>query len=273
MGQVFTWDAVRSGKIPTAQSFPIVAQKLREVLHAEPPVVFALLFGSVLRGDSNIRSDVDCLVIYEHDKEKQAMQTMHRLDTHAKLLHVPINFTPCDTTVARTRLHSLGSSFLWHLQTSIAGGGLIKGSLDLLAESAPLKLEIEQYVSKKMYTLTEARAQMATYTEDRLAAFLKKALEAPMHIARKMLVYEGTLRGDSKREVAERYRETMPAHMGDVLDSLLSADAWYTKELLRFSAKPEEAGYYTVLYNVRARVPEIQEFVRLNVQRLDKAVR
>lgn len=274
MGQVFTWDSIRTGKIPRQESFHYVASDMREMLSDEPAVVSALLFGSVVRGDFNIRSDIDCVVIYETAQQEFAMETMHNIDRRASALHVPINFTPCDTVLAKTRLHHLGTSFITHLQASINAGGLIKGNLiDLLAPTIPATQEIESYIKMKMYSMQESLAQMMSFSEERRTAFLKKALEASTHVARKMLIYEGTLRGDSKKEVQERYRATMPANLAEQFDRLLSLDYSYSIDLDTQLEEPNQDKYEKVLSRLQKQLPKVLEFLRSNILRLDGARR
>lgn len=272
MGQVFTWDSIQAGRIPKKESFNRVASLLRSKLSIEPAVVSALLFGSVVRGDFNIRSDIDCVVIYQTEQEASAMEAMQYIDGVAYTLHVPINFTPCDTVLAKTRLHHLGMSFIRHLQASIDAGGLIKGNLvDLLAPTIPAEQEIESYIKMKMYSMQEGLAQMTTFSEERLAAFLKKALEASTHVARKMLIYEGTLGGDSKKEVQKRYWETMPTYLSDLFDHLIGIDAWYSSQLAFQMETPRQTEYARTLSELETELPRVLEFLRSNILRLDKA--
>lgn len=270
MGQVFTWDAIQAGRIPEKESFNFVAAALRETLAMESSVVSALLFGSVVRGDFNIRSDIDCVVIYETEEQEWAMGAMHEVSRLALGLHVPINFTPCDTVLAQTRLHHLGSSFVRHLQSSIDAGGLIKGNLvDLLAPTVPVAEEIESYIKHKMYSLQAAIAQIAFFSEAEVARLLRKALEAPMHVARKMLIYEGALGGDSKGEVRERYRETMPRSLSDPFDLLLRADFFYNIDLACHLEEPDQDKYAVVLGQLQQQLPRVLGFLRANILRLN----
>ena len=71
MGKVFTWDEINSKKIPQVDSFHKVSSEIREILLPEKSIVTALLFGSVVRGDFNIRSDIDCVIIYETGRERR----------------------------------------------------------------------------------------------------------------------------------------------------------------------------------------------------------
>lgn len=200
------------------------------------------------------------------------MSAMHEVNQFAHALHVPINFTPCDTVLATTRLHHLHRSFILHLQASIDAGGLIKGDfLNLLAPTIPAAQEIESYIKMKMYSMQESLAQMTCFSEERLAAFLKKALEASTHVARKMLIYEGTLRGDSKREVQERYRETMPNVLSRQFDFLLSLDHAYSIDLELQMEEPNREKYKKALGRLQNQLPRVLAFLRSNIIRLNDA--
>lgn len=272
MGQVFTWDAIQAGRIPKKESFHRVATELRTVLFDEPSIVSALLFGSVVRGDFNIRSDIDCAVIYETPEEEWAMRAMHEVSQMAQELHVPINFTPCDTTVAGTRLHHLHRSFVRHLQASIDAGGLIKGTfVDLLAPTIPAEQEIESYIKMKMYSIQESLAQSAVFTREEVARFLKKAFEAPVHVARKMLIYENRLFDDSKRGVQNRYREVMPKALSELLDDLARADYSYSIDLDVQLEEQHQEKYRRTLDRLQGHVPRVLKFLRANIVRLNGA--
>lgn len=273
MGQVFTWDSIHAGRIPEKRSFHRVAFDLRTSLAGESAIVTALLFGSVVRGDFDIRSDVDCVVIYKKEQEAWAVSMMHDIDRRAHSLYVPINFTPCDTAVAGTRFHALGSAFVRHLRSAIDAGGLIKGNLiDQLAPTIPAEQEIESYIRMKMYNLQESLVQMKSFSEERRVAFLKKALEASTHVARKMLIYEDTLRGDdSKREVQERYRETMPSLLSKRFDYLLKVDRQYSADLEGQMEKPNQKVYEIALDRLEGHLPDVLEFLRMNILRLNEA--
>ncbi len=270
MGQVFTWDSIQAGRIPKQESFHRVASMLREALSKNPAIISALLFGSVVRGDFNIRSDIDCVVIYDTRQETWAMLELHDIDQIAYELHVPINFTPCDTVLAKTRLHHLGVSFVRHLQASIDAGGLIKGSLvDLLAPTAPAEQEIESYIKMKMFSMQTAFAKMASFNEEGVVRFLRKALEASTHVARKMLIYEGTLGGDSKKEVQMRYGETMPTYLSDLFDHLIGIDSWYSSQLELQLKTPIQTAYMKTLAELQTELPVVLEFLRSNILRLN----
>lgn len=273
MGQVFLWDSIYEGRVPKLESFQRVSSVLREAFSVEPAIVGALLFGSVVRGDFNVRSDVDCVVIYKTEQERWAREALHEVSRTARALHVPINFTPCDTVLAKTRLHHFGGSFVRHLQSSIDKGGLIKGDFTKMLSPPTISAweEIESYVKMKMYQLQAGFVQSAFFNEKETVRLLRKALEAPTHVARKMLIYEGTLQGESKREVQARYRETMPLHFADEFDHLLDVDARYSLELDYQLRNPDLMQYAATLVELLSKLPKVLAFLRSNILRLDAA--
>lgn len=272
MGQVFTWDAIWNGRIPKKASFRSVANMLRATLEDESSIVFAVMFGSVVRGDSNIRSGLDCAFVYKKDEQEKAMKTVQEIDQAAHALYVPVNFTPCDTVLAKTRMHHVGAVFREHLETSMESGGRIKGKLDgMFVPTMSNKHEIESYLKYKMHRMQTAFAKISTCNEERLTASLQKALECPSHVARKMLSYEHTLDGDSKKEVQERYQETMPPLLAEQLDRLLNMDSYYTRELESQVVEPDERRYAAVLCGLEEALPRAVEFLRSNILYLNGA--
>jgi predicted nucleotidyltransferase len=270
MGQVFTWDSIQYGRIPKKESFLDVAHDLREQFSLRPSIVSAVLFGSYVRGNFTIRSDVNCFVIYKSEEEDLAMSAMQAANRKAHALHVPINFALCDTALAHTRWHHLDASFVQHLQDAIDAGGLIKGTLDgLLAPTVPATAQIESYIKVKLYRMQESFALTTSFSDDRLARFLTKTFEAPTDVARKMLIHEGTLRGDSKKEVQAEYRETMPKALSRQFEQLLAADLRYSAHLLLQVAEPDKDNYVDVLARLQMGVPRVLEFLRLNVLHLN----
>lgn len=270
MGQVFTWEAIEEGRIPKPESFLRITRTLRATLVDQPAVVSALLFGSVVRVDFNVRSDVDCLVVYNTAEEEATKETLHEIGRTAHALHVPINFTPCDTVLAKTRLHHIGASFLQHLQASMDAGGMVKGRfINLFAPTVSTQQEIESYIKMKMYSIQESFMEMPTYSDERMARFLKKALEAPTHVARKMLIYESVLDGDSKQEVQARYQETMPTGLVNQLNILFRLDAWYTRELENQIKSRDKANYAMVLEHLCLELPRVLAFLRSSILHLN----
>jgi predicted nucleotidyltransferase len=266
MGQVFTWDAVRRGHVPQLESFDRVIDSLRREITTVPSIVGAIVCGSVTRGDHTVRSDIDCFVLYDHRHDRAVFSYMQEASDHAAAQHVPLNFIPCDTLLAETRMHHIGISFAQHLQKSIDAGGLLKGNpLALITPSIHVRDELESYMRKKMHTLQENWSQISTFSEERVASYLRKLLEAPLHIARKVLAHREPLSLDSKAYIRKRYRSSMPVDLVSRLDYLIAADEWYTDELYKALAHPNRHAYRSVLTKLVDLSPRVLRFVRSNL--------
>lgn len=265
MGQVFTWEEVRDGHVPRLSSFTQVIDDIRMTISGEDAILGALVCGSVTRGDYTVRSDIDCFVLYDYERERKAFSFMQKASALAMMKYVPLCFIPCDTQLASTRMHHIGSSFRHHLEKSIEAGGLLKGNpLQVLAHSRSEKEELEAYLRVKMYNLQEAYAQSPTFSDERMASYLKKLLEAPMHIARKTLAHNENLENDSKSYIKEQYRESMPRMMSDHLSRLIGLDDRYTEELDDLEC-PDEGGYHALLSLILAHSEEVLAFIRSNL--------
>ncbi len=274
MGQVFTWDAVQHGHFPNPESFTEVLAMVRDDLASVPAILGAIACGSVIRKDHNVRSDIDCFVLYDHTKTRGAFKFMQRMTVMAAGVHVPLAFIPLDMQLARTPMHHVGPSFLEHLQKSVKAGGILKGNpLALVGPSIYTRDELEAYMRVKMYNLQEAFAQSPTFSEERTASYLKKLLEAPMHIARKVLAHSAPLEEDSKQYVKERYRQVMPANLAGQLDFLVRLDEAYTAEFYAQRAAPNETQYRDHLANLMESSYTVLQFIRENLVHIANTAR
>lgn len=273
MGKVFTWQEVAERRIPVLGDFTLVLQALRNTLSRSPSIFGALVCGSVIRGDHNRRSDLDCVVIYDAKKSRDAYAIMQSLSVYAHRLHVPLTFISSSTRLTVTRMHHFGPSFVEHIGFSL-GSGLIKGRpLELLSPSVSRKAGIEEYLRFKMHYLEAHWAAYPTGDDQNKAEFLKKTLEAPLHVARKTLSWFGPLEGDSKLQIRQQYASRMPAKMVAVLGELVHLDHEYSNELARQLEKPDQANYNTFWGYLEEQVPQVLEFVTSNLEHVDEAAR
>jgi predicted nucleotidyltransferase len=266
MGQVFTWEEVRDNKIPRLGDFARVIKKLRSSVASEDSILGVLACGSTIRGDYNVRSDIDCFVLYDHERQSEAFAWMQEATREARLYRVPLVCIPCDIQLAGTRMHHVGKSFYRHMEKSAEAGGILKGNpLESIAESTPERDELESYLRMKMYNLQESWGLARTFSEERMVSYLKKMLEAPMHVARKTLTHREPLVQDSKVYVVSHYVDLMPRAMAGQLESLVELDAMYSRELFshrRVFRKPE---YERLLASILSRSEDVLSFVRANL--------
>lgn len=274
MGKVFTWEEVRNGHIPLLQDFDSAIKAFRMALALEDSITGALVCGSVTRGDHTVRSDIDCFVLYDHKRETEAFAFMQASTEAAKLMHVPLGCVPCDSLLITTRMHHLGQSFMWHLEKSSQAGGILKGDpLKAVAKSISKEEELEAYLRVKMYNLQEALSKARIFSDERMASFLQKLLEAPMHTARKTLAHMDHLAGDSKSQIRRLYRERMPSVMADQLERLVELDASYSAGLYEQIERPQEDAYRRLLGSVFARSEDVLAFIRANLMFLAERAR
>lgn len=266
MGQVFSWNALKKGQIPRLEDFPRVVSRVRDEMLGEASIVGSLACGSVIRGDHNMRSDIDCFVLYDHERQAEAFAFMQKATALAARLYVPLCFIPVDTLLVKTRLHHVGASFREHLKRSIAAGGLLKGDpLQDVASSVQEEDELEAYLRVKMYNLQEAWGKALTFSDERRVSYLQKLLEAPMHVARKTLAHQGLLTSDSKAHVQITYRRSMPRPMADQLEALVMLDTLYTQDLMEQRMHPNERTYAQLLSQLLAESDKVLAFIRANL--------
>ncbi len=271
MGSVYTWESIREGRIPSPKSFKVAAEFIRSAIKQEPTIMVAVMCGSVLRGDHNRRSDIDCAVLYETRNERaaiSAMQTIGQLvhDTH----HIPLNWIPIDSDLARSDMHQMGSSFVHHIKLAAGHGGTIKGHLSqALWPTQSVADEVRSYVRAKLYNLVEGAADLMQFSEERQMSYLKKVLESPMHIARKMLHVSGVMRGDSKEDVCTLYSAATTEECRNIFEKLLKVDASYTSAVEHQVRNPSLDEYTRVIGSVIQAIPLAIEFARFNALNLD----
>ncbi|MEK7157279.1 MAG: nucleotidyltransferase domain-containing protein [Patescibacteria group bacterium] len=270
MGQVFTWKEIVRKRVPQLGDFAIAIGEARSLFERKDVIVGAIVCGSVTRGDHNVRSDVDCFVLYDHEREHEAFTVIQTATSASAHRRVPLVCIPCDTLLSGTYMHHIGGSFLWHLQKAVEMGGLLKGDpLQLVTDLRSRQEEAESYLRVKMYNLQESWGMIRTFSEERIASYLKKLLEAPVHIARKMLAHQGLLSGDSKQQVCARYEEHMDTALSEKLEKLVGLDTRYSEELRAQLERPDEKKYRRTCDAILTKSEDVLSFVRANAMYLD----
>jgi predicted nucleotidyltransferase len=269
MGKVFTWNEIEQGAVPKLEHFTYVVEQLQRELAVTSSIETAVICGSVVRGDHNRRSDIDCVVIYDPMKERGAFANMQRLSALAAKWAVPLTFVPCCGAVAISRMHHLGPSFFAHIARSAQAGGVIKGWPPTLRQDMSKDAELESYLRVKLYSLQEQCAEFPAKTHEQQAHTLKKMLEAPLHVARKTLARISTLKGDSKASIRTQYAEEMPQKHADRLEDLLLLDAEYTRALEEQLKTPDKLEYDALFNYLAEHMVEVIAFVKLNALHID----
>lgn len=267
MGKVFSWDELVKGQTPKLESFGLVRNKIALELEKCPAIVGAVTCGSVLRGDHSIRSDFDCLVVYDGKSLSQLVELLQGLNNFSKQLYVPVEFIPLDIRLARCP--PIEYSFGLHLEWAARNGGCIKKNpIPMLTlDESDLEHEIRYYVRLKLSKLTKRWIKYPDSTPDERFRFLQKVLEAPVYIARKIIRWRriDISFDDSKRAIKRIFSEHFSeSEFLRLFNEVVGGDTVYTEKLLQQFGNPDEAQYAEALAKIERVVPNVLEFLRLS---------
>lgn len=267
MGRVFSWKEVRDKCMPARKDFPPVVRDVREVLSVCEGIIGAVLCGAVQRGDWTVRSDIDCLVVYEPSDRLAVIDTLRKLVLSALERHIPIEFIPVDAELANRGLHHIDLFFFTHLLAAMkTRGGVVKANPlgHLRFNNREKLLDLQSYLRYKLRRLDHDTAGLGASVEAR-CLFLSKILSDPIHVARRMLQYREMLPSDDgKASVIHAYSSAFPTSLWETLRTLHEADKEYTASLAEQIRSPNERTYRATLQKVESLSALAYEFVRGN---------
>jgi predicted nucleotidyltransferase len=273
MGRVFRFSEIERREVPMAHDFKEGRQEIVSIVEQTDDIIGAIMCGSVLHGTANLRSDIDLVVYYRPNPE--AEKAISRMRYIAESRHLDLNIVPVDTEIAGTRFHTLQWGFLQHLELSARSGGLIKENfLDKVRTDFldPVQCTVE-YISFKLRYLGKSidEFKVLDHNSEKHMEILQKALELPVHVARKYCWLEGIDTGDdSKVSVAAAYAMYAPYELGEKLKTFCRLDSFYTEAVKKQLKFPDAEAYQFVLEVVAAEMGQIKDFVRQNALLLQK---
>ena len=271
MGKVFSWSEIEERKIPQPSDFTTVVSRIRQDLEATDGVIGGILCGSILWNNCNQRSDIDCVVVYNPAKRREVVDVLRGINQAAADHHVPAEMIPLDLHIARTPLHHIGLSFAVHLRYATENGGLIKENpLPLFVfDGASVVEDVRGYLRNKLRRLEKGVSALPTMEVAELHRFLQKVLEAPVHVARKILWWQKVeTPDDAKRTVMRHYPDIANTQERELFAKITTADSQYTTELLAQLQSFNENRYSETIEEVKDLAWDTLEFVRLNALRL-----
>lgn len=271
MGKVFSWQEIEEGKIPQPQDFATVVKKIRQELEAADGVIGGILCGSTLWNSCNQRSDIDCVMVYDPEKRREVVDVLRGINQAAADHHVPAEIIPLDLHIVMTPLHHIGLSFAVHLRYATENGGLIKENpLPLFVfDDASVVEDVRGYLRSKLRRLEKGVSALPAMEVAELHRFLQKVLEAPVHVARKILWWRKVeTADDSKQTVMRHYPDIASAQEHELFAKVTTADSEYTTELLAQLQCPDKVRYSRAIEEIENLVWDTLEFVRLNALRL-----
>ena len=277
LGRIFSWEEIEQGKIPKLESFTEIANIIRKDLLPNEKVEAALLCGSVLREDFSLRSDVDCIVIYN---DIAVISDLRRLITIAKTEFVPVEMIPIDVRMVEAGIHTLSGSFLQHLQRAAKEGGTIKGdllSILKIAENDPREKLKETFgiVSQK---LNRALCELSRFEKEKRIFNLGKILEAPVEIVRSIVWAKRlSIVNESKGEVLRAYWTIADKRSKNLLEKVLEVGEEYSAVLEKVLQLSDPVPYKEEYTEILGRIEElgqneILEFIVHNAQLINQTI-
>lgn len=280
MGQVFPFSDIVAGQIPSLESFGKVVGKIRQDIALLPEVTGGVLCGTMLIGGHTNRSDIDFFVLYQ---ETQAVvECFHEIRIFAEDLHIPLDYIPLDSDLAEIPDdHTIGPTLVDHLRIAIRNGGAIKADPTPFIKFQHLTAtgDTRAFICNKLRRLRKAWLDLPVLSEELEYTFYKKLLEAPVHIARKVIYCHKIIfprDDDSKEEVIKLYPRIDHQETNQLLTQLVALDRRYSEVLFEQLKNPNEEEYSGVIREIKQAIPMVLRFARLNlllVRQLDPSLR
>ncbi len=273
MGTVFTLEDVERRRVPSTEDLQRAVELLKSRLRANPGIIAALLYGSVVRGDSDRRSDIDCVVVFDVNHTPRVHAALQEIIRGCAKMHIKTDFVVTDDLSVERSAHRIGPGFTNHLQNSARDGGTIKGEVrSYLKPTISVEGEAFSYVQNKLRYLEELDASYSSSSNVQKAEYLKKVLAAPKHVALKVAAMRGPLANDSKRAVIAHYTELAPPGLLKQFTELVALDEWYSTELEAQMQKFDKARYGACLRRIEAAIQNTIAFVRANALLIDSLI-
>lgn len=268
MGRVFTWEDVLTGHLPDPpeEKYPLAIRHLRAELERSNSVIGALHFGSLVRDDWTIRSDVDCLVLTEDSLPSQGAD-LAAIVMHAnEEWNVEISFEIVQLNAGKSGRHTIGPMFLDYLRRVEAGNIIKQDPTALLSPSCfSSKVELVNYLMVQEERLRSGYLLHPSFTAEKYCHFLRKVSESGIHIARKHLQYRGHINALSRQTVIDMYGALFGGVASEILQQLVAVDCAYTKEMLwQQQHGPHYQRYHEALKRLLEATPLALEFVAIN---------
>ncbi|KKW18461.1 MAG: hypothetical protein UY60_C0011G0018 [Parcubacteria group bacterium GW2011_GWB1_50_9] len=272
MGRVFSWGEIVRKEVPHIKDFGHMCEEIRHELSRIDGVLGAVLFGSALNERFMERSDIDCLLVYDGMERPALTEVLHQLQASARKRHIPLEFIPVDEVSAREGIHTIGPSFAWHLEQAVKTHLVIKADplrfirLSDSANSQSARVEdVLGYLRRKILRFDQGIVELPVMAENEYFHFLRKILESPIHVARKVLwLSVPNLSSDSKAHVIRCYPDIVPSPLRGIFQTLLSMDSDYSREVLAELREPHEGRYIVALETIAKRAFWAFEFARAN---------
>ena len=270
MSKVFTKKEFKMGNIPRLEAFGAVGAIVRRELQASPAVIAGLIYGSVLRGDYSVRSDIDVILLYPYEQHGAVVALQQHLQSVAQTRFIPMRTIAVDVDLARHGDHMFFPMYHEHLRMAAASGGVVKDDPNNWIEPKAMTYRVEAhgYLTQKSGGFDRVTELLPLATEEQVAVALSKALSFPIHAARKMLqclAPDWMGDDDGKATVAALYPRLGIAGGVDLFFELLGFERMYAEGLAELMVRPDGALYGALLERLKPALPLARQFARVNL--------
>lgn len=274
MGRVFSYADIVSGRFPNLCDFDKLGRELQFQIKHFDPITDAVFLGSYVSGGYSIRSDFDCIVIYDLNYEDAVIEFINSLHAIANSFKIPLKLKPIDNLSALSGVHSMQTVYLDHIIRCIKRGGNVKGDVIGMFRRPNRSKEEEalDYLIHKIDFFSIGWSEISILSSEKLFYLLSKALEFPVHIARKMCEIYGCdfSNDDSKKQVIKEYPRVFDDELKNVFLDLVNLDRAYSRELERqIEISDDDPERYTLaIRRIKYAIPKILDFARKNADLL-----
>lgn len=273
MGRIFSWNEIEEKKIPQLQNFTNLVNQIRKELEILDGIIGGILFGSMLWNNHNQRSDIDCLLVYNPIAQKKVFKVLNYINKIASDFYIPLEIIPLDLRIIKTSLHHIGLSFADHLNYAVKNGGIIKTNPlpFFIFNNKNKDDDIREYLKNKLRKLEKGLSAIHIMKDADLYRFLQKILEAPVHVARKILWWQNIkMPNDSKQTVSFHYLNIANQKEKELFIKINAIDSQYTTELLKQLKNPNKIEYNKIINEIKKIAWDTLKFVKLNAFRIDQ---
>jgi hypothetical protein len=267
MGRMFLSKDIEKGRVPKREDFPVVVEMMKVIFEQCDSIIGALPYGSLCYEEQTVRSDIDCLVLYDYRDHGNVLAVIEKAINFAAERFIPVEFVLIDTVAAKECVHTIDASLWWHLEHIIPNHAIKQNPLLFLLPNGN-EQPVKEYLRRKLASLQKRRCVMHTSHGEDYIRNLQKFWEAPVRVARKMLWESGVdMNDDSTSSVIVHYPEQFPERRSQFL-SLVKTDGQYTQELIRQQRHFDSMEYSAFILALEAKIDCIIDFVRLNALEL-----
>jgi predicted nucleotidyltransferase len=258
---------------PNGVEFTRIIVTTAKALQDAKSIAAQMIFGDFCFAADNLRSDIDWLVIYHDNRVSEARQLLAKLSQSAREVYVPLDLLVMSVSQAKRGAHSIGPLFLMHL-AQVADSKCHTGKpLELIKPIGLTGITVYEesllYIGDQIANLEKGLAMLDLADERSLATLLQRALEAPIHVARKVLLtlIGGEVRG--KSGVLSDYSHHWGDQTHQALRQLVNCDRYYSNRLDKdFRRDYDDEKYRALLVDLLGEVPRVIDFLQLNAKLL-----